>query len=106
MISALALMETLPVSFKGLERLPQHLLGRADIGISRTLERFARTTDLFEGRVVIKWKNREGERTLYTFEVSASVARNMFIASKSGWEPLQAFIKALRSLERQSENIN
>ncbi len=103
MIAALDLMPTLPVTFKGVEKIPEHLSDRANAGISRTLERFARTTDLFEGRVVVKQKNREGSRALYIFEVSAKIAKNIFSASKSGWEPIKAFIKALRSLERQSE---
>ncbi|RLE93863.1 MAG: hypothetical protein DRJ55_03305 [Thermoprotei archaeon] len=103
MIAALDMMPTLPVTFKGIEKIPEHLFDRASAGISRTLERFARTTDLFEGRVVVKQKNREGSRALYIFEVSAKIAKNMFSASKSSWEPLKAFIKALRSLERQSE---
>jgi len=103
MIAALDSMPTLPVTFKGIEKIPEHLSDRANAGISRTLERFARTTDLFEGRVVVKQKNREGSRALYIFEVSAKIAKNIFSASKSGWEPIKAFIKALRSLERQSE---
>ena len=103
MIAALDLMPNLPLTFKGHEKIPEHLSDRANAGISRTLERFARTTDLYEGRVVIKQKNKEGERTLYTFEVSAKTAKNTFSASKSGWEPIKTFIKALRSLERQSK---
>ncbi|RLE65159.1 MAG: hypothetical protein DRJ47_06015 [Thermoprotei archaeon] len=105
MISALALMKTLPLSFKGLEKIPRHLLDLADIGVSKTLERLARTTDLFEGRIVIKQQNKEGERTLYIFEMSAKVAKDIVTASKKGWEPIQTFINTLNSLRRQSEKV-
>ncbi len=104
-IAELDVMPSLPVSFKGLEKIPGHLHERVNVSVSRTLERFARTTDLFEGRIVVKHQNVEGERTFYTFEVSVSVANNMFLASESGWEPVQALSKALRSLERQSEKV-
>jgi len=102
-IAALAIMKTIPLSFKGLEKMPQRLLDLTDTGISRTLEKLIRTTGLFEGRVVIKWQNREGKRTLYIFEVSAKAAEGIVTASETGWEPVQAFISALRMLERQSE---
>jgi|GEM_PF-871708 len=103
MVAALAIMKSLPLSFKGLGKIPQHLLDLANIGISKTLERIARTTKLWEGRVIIKWQNTEGERTLYIFEISIVTAKGIFTASKSGWEPIQVFINALKALERQCE---
>ncbi len=105
MIAALDLMPGLPVTFKGFKRIPEHLRDRANTGISRTLERFARTTDLFEGRMIVKQKSTGSGRTLYIFETSAKTAGSMILASKSGWEPIQAFNKALRSLERQNEKV-
>ena len=103
MISALALVKTLPLSFKGLENLPPHLLDLANTSVSRTFDRIARTVDLFEGSVVVKRQRETGTRNIYFVEVSARTARGVFTASEKGWEPIQSLNNALRLLERQVE---
>ena len=103
LIAALILEISLPLSFKGLENLPPHLIGLANTSVSRTFDRIARTVDLFEGSVVIKKQREAGLRNIYFVEVSAETARGVFTASEKGWEPIQSLNSALRLLERQVE---
>jgi len=94
---------TLPISFKGLENLQPHLVGLANVKISKTFNRIAKTLDLFEGSIVLKKQRVKGERNIYFVEVSAETARGVFSASEKSWDPIQALTGALKILEKQVE---